>query len=698
MAKNKKCDPISNNINPGPIGPPLPGPPGFGLDLSFPNIPLNLPQGIPEDILSWLNKLKFGLPGGGFLQDVLDSLTKKITSILSSVLGYLNVAVGWYLFALAIIELILCVIKVLCAMPKPWSVIKAVKRLIRKCMPVFISICFPFFAFLLLLLSLIAILIALIEYIIALIKRLLDQIKKNLNKLKKLYNTGRIGQTATVLAIIAKLSNLICLFEAIFVFLGAISAILEIITSKWSKILRSCSSKSGAGGDDLDIVCAKFMSNPVKKTNEDIEIWESRVQSTSGNASIWYMKEVYVSLPFFPSPSFSKVRAESIYLQSNALIDELKFKNIISENGFPFFPFDKVITKDIDYTLKPYTVDLFITKDPGDGYGIREIQFTDATVTYVTLDAVTNITAIGTAELTRNENGYLMLSGGLSVDGYGYNDHTLEELLHEDGVTSAPLAVGYTEYSDIKYSMKINYEALAQYMLITFNCFPSVDAENAFLEQTFAKAFNFALPDFITVPDVNSAITDLTKCFTTFKANVAPETVDVFGSCAENILNNLLSQANETYCQLLALSLDKTNMPTTIDPEMQFTGEPILVKVAPTDQSGKTLLDIIGGNVPSTACMDSIAEKFRGEVSFGSISKFSYDGYGNFVANITSENMGDGYLSIYYDEELIVVAIKPDDLNQQPSFDATPINYSFIGMGTGMLPANRRDETDTSNG
>ncbi len=696
MAKNKKCDPISNNFNPGPIGPPLPGPPGFGLDISFPEIPLGLPEGIPEDILSWLSRLKFAIPGGGFLQDTLDGLTKKITSIISSVLGYLNVAVGWYLFILAIIELILCIIKVLCAMPKPWSVVKAVKRLIRKCMPIFISICFPFFALLLLLMSLIAILIALIEYIISLIKRLIEQIKKNLAKLKKLYATGRIGQTATVLAIISKLSNLICLFEAIFTFLGAISAILEIITSKWSKILRGCSSKSGPGGDDLDIVCAKFMSNPIEKVSEDLEIWKSRVQSDSGNATIWYMNELYASFPLAPAQLF-KVRAEAIYLQNNALIEELKFKNIISENGFPFFPFDKVISKDIDYTLKPYTIDLYITKNPGDGYGLRKIQFTDVTVTYAILDAVTNASALGVQTLTRNDNGYLILSGGASVDGYGYTDHTIDELLRMPA-GNAPSVTGYDEYLNIDYSLKINYEALAQYMLITFNCFPSVDAEQAFLEQTFAKAFNFALPDFITVPDIDTAITGLTQCFSTFKSNVSPDTVDTFGTCMEDILNDLLSQANNTYCQMLALSLDKNNMPITIDPEMQFTGEAIKVSVAPTDQSGKTLLDIIGGNTPSAECMASIASKFRGDASFGNISGFSYDGYGNFIADITSEEMGDGYLSVYYDDELIVVMIKPDDLNIQPTFDTTPISYSFIGMGTGVLPANRRDETDTSNG
>ena len=83
MAKNKQCDPLLNNIN-VPIGPPLPGAPGFSFDSNmFGFIPPDLGN-FPGNILDWIKRLKFNLPGGGLLQDMIDSLTETISKVLVS--------------------------------------------------------------------------------------------------------------------------------------------------------------------------------------------------------------------------------------------------------------------------------------------------------------------------------------------------------------------------------------------------------------------------------------------------------------------------------------------------------------------------------------------------------------------------------------------------------------------------------------
>jgi hypothetical protein len=118
MALNVKCDPLNSNFD-APSGPAIPGMPGFSFDVNFPTIPTDWLKGFPENITELLNRLKLRMPGGGILQDVVKNLAQSISSILSKMLSYLNLFMGFYMMILAIVEMIVCVIKVLCAFPNP---------------------------------------------------------------------------------------------------------------------------------------------------------------------------------------------------------------------------------------------------------------------------------------------------------------------------------------------------------------------------------------------------------------------------------------------------------------------------------------------------------------------------------------------------------------------------------------------------
>lgn len=704
MAQNPKCYPLQYNVN-SPVGPPLPGVPGFSVDINFPTAPLPSLKGIPEDIISWLNRLKLKLPGGGELKEAIEKLSRTISSILAKLLGYLNLFMGYLMFAMAIIKLILCIIKTLCAFPNPWSVIRATKRLLRECVPLFISICFPYFAWLILLLSLIELLLALIEYIIMMIIRLIKQIIKNMLRLYNLTFKQRSPNAA--LAIIAKIANLMCLFQMIFEFLAVVFGIIEIITKQWSEILKVCSRGSpgpnGERGPEDDDVCAEFMKDPIAQTNQNIEIYKSRVGSSDGY--VWYCNTVYgnQTLPLPTPPAVVVVRNEAVYLYDNSLIDTLKFNNIISSGGFTFFPFDKVITKDIQDRLKPYFVDLFITCDPGDGHGSRKIQVDDVTVTYVTTSAVQTVTS-SVPGVVANSNGYLILSGGTTVNDAHFNGRTIETLLGKKESASPNPGEpvfnngSYLSFQDVEYSLKINYDALGTYNLITMGCFPSVQVEQGVLNTSFSKIFNFALPDFVTLPDVGGAIETLTECFNNYTKNMTIDTTNTFGDCMLAAVNKLNDEASNTFCQLLLAAIDIYGTTITLDTDLQFVNNNILVTITPTDQAGRTILDLIGSFVPPPSCMNNLADKFTGNVTLGEIDKFSYDGYGNFISNITSKEAGDGYLNVYFDGDMIKQVIKPSDPSIQPSIIDYTLTYTFVGaVSDGYIPAVRRDETDNGN-
>jgi len=536
--------------------------------------------------------------------------------------------------------------------------------------------------------------------------RLIKQLIANLIRLKNLLFV-QIAPNAA-LAIVAKLANLLCLFEQIFQFLGVIFALFEIITQQWTKILKVCGRGSanpdGSRGPDDDDVCSPFMRNTTEKWDNpsDVEVYKSQVGSANGK--ITYCNEVSGLSPsvlLLSSTIISTVRPETIYLQDDSLSDDLAFFNIIENGGFPFFPFDKKITKDIQYRLKPYFIDLFATCDPGDGNGSRKMQFEDVTVTNATLYMSDTVTDSVPSQIY-DTKGYVTLSGGKVInDGY-LNGYSLEYILGEGSKTASPknndisfTTGSFVAFTDITYNLKINFDALAEYNLITMGCYPSMQVEQAVMAADFAKIFNFALPDFVTLPDVGKAIDDLNQTMSDYRKNITPESTVVFGERMTTTMNDLNTQALNTYCQLLNAAIDPHNIDLSLDNDLQFTNIPIILQATPKDKANRGILELIGGFTPPQSCLDNL---FTAEVTLGNISDFVYDGYGNFLANINSSIAGDGYATVYFNGDVVQQVIRPTDLAVQPSIIDFVLPYTFIGLGygDGYTPAVRRDETDNS--
>lgn len=706
MAYNEKCDPLKNHMN-VPILPPIPGLKGFTADLNFPTLGLDLPDGIPEDLLDWIRRLKFNLPGGGLLQEILESLQETIAEIISHLLGFLNMFLAFYNFIMAIIEIIMCIINVLTAAMNPLKMIKRIKCLIRKCLPIFITIVFPFLALLLLLLNLLALLLALIEYIINLIKRLIEQLLKNIRRLKMVL---RDGNANAALAVISKFSDLLCLFEHVFVLLSVIDLIITIIKGKWDKTFKKCNGSSNESGNILsaDDICASFLREPTELVDEDLEIWKLRMQGTAG--SMWYCNEVYgAPFPLFPATSVALLRNESVYISDNSLPEALRFSNVIkykplNENRYyPMFPPDTTITTDMETDVIPYFIDISMNINPNDGYGARNILVQDALLKLPTKDAILEVVA-NVSHKTHNDYGYLLITGGNTInDPFGFNGHTIEELLQANsGLAPNTAGTGTNaQYSNVNYVVKANYMALAQYTLITMGCLPSVVAEYDYFDTVYEKPISQNLPDLVDLPDVGAAITSLNLCLSNFRANINEETIPEFETCMNDTLIDLSNQASTTYCQLLDASIDIYNIDVSLIPDFQFVTQPIEILITPMN-GDKTFADLVGGFASSIDIDGCIGGNFTAKATLGTVSSFIYDGYGNFVAELSSDIAGDGYLELYYKGEQIPNVVAPNNLNKQPEISYSPFKYSFIGLfadgyAKGVAPVPRREERDIAN-
>jgi len=703
MAYNQNCDPLSKTYD-VPVLPPIPGLPGFTLDINFPTLGLELPDGIPEDLLDWIRRLKFNLPGGGLLEDILRSLQDTIASIIARLLSLLNLFLSVYNFIMAIIEIIICIINVLTAFKSIRKMIKRIKCLIRKCFPIFVRIVMPFFALLALLLNLLALLLALIEYILELLRRLIEQLLRNIRRLDKVI---RDGNANAALAVISKIADLLCLFEHIFVLLTVIDLILALINSKLNKNFKICnggsSSQSILTADDL---CASFLQEPDTIITENPETWDLRMKGTAGN--MWYCNEVYgVPFSFFPATALAQIRKESVYLNDDSLAEALRFSNMISykpineSRSFPMFPFDKSITTSTEESMIPYFVDITMNIDPNDGYGARDITVEDTIVLLPTTQAILEVQA-SIPIPTTGTYGFLLVSGGQTVnDPNGYNGYTIEELLYDNcGVD--PSDTGYggnVTYNNITYQVKANYEILVEYGLITIGCLPTMQQEYAHFDEVYEKPLR---PDIdVTLPDVSGAVTGMRQCISTLSSAINEANINTFDTCMNDILVDLSDQANTAYCQLLDESIDIYNTDISVTPNMQFVTQPIDLNVTPLSDDGRTFDELVGGFGDSIDIDGCISGNFTATATLGDISDFSYDGYGNFVAQITSDVPGDGYVEVFYKGEQIPTVVAPADTDITPSITYDPIEYTFVGFFDdgyvgGVLPLPRRDEGDAS--
>jgi hypothetical protein len=649
--------------------------------IPFPD--LSLPEGVPEDLIELINTIFAMLPGGIKFQPDTDSMTKGIWDALASLFNKLAPFLGIYKFFQALLNMILCIIDVFCALMNPWSTLRAVRRLFKRCLPEFLSL-FPWIALLIMILALILLIIALIEYIISVIIAYIKQIIKNL---KILARAIQVHDEQAILAAVQKISFLLCLIEQLFTILMGIAALLAIIEPLMGILGRSVCSGGDRHGNGAGDCCTPDFCPSFIRNNPD------GLTQTTGR--LIYQSEIDPLIPSDPIFNFMRgANVQAIRPQRWQFADdhptEYKFLDIITpspEYGFIYWPNNDVFTRDAALIRVPYKLDMTMRIDPAhfgnpsDINGSRLFNIRDVIVT--TKPTQTAIAWNNSADYSTTFSGCLNLVGGLvyefTNDGYvpyliNGVQASLETLISKPAQNMEQLPDyddGYN-FRDINYQLKVNHEVLIQYGLIGLMCQPDTASESAVLNAEY-NDMRSVMDKVGPLPAVNDTISCLTQALAKFRGDLNEDTAAIFQQEAVGCLNALKAQSLDFYARGTAAATDRFSSDFELYPNVQFINNDIKVTVRLRDKSGNQLAT----NINAEAA-DGLSSKIRAVPTFGEVSEFTYDGYGDFVAKLQSKNAGIGEIRAYINNEVIASVLNRDDDNAPSEIADRVITYEFI--------------------
>jgi len=709
------CNPndVSIDIPSGPSGPKIPG---FGspFSLKLPNIN-PFPEDFPEDLLDLLNKLEMLIPPGALKPQMSMNNGKTIFDAIMKVIDQFLPFLMLYKFFLPILKLLLCIIEVLCAIKNPFKLVKAINRLFRNCLPDFLNL-FPIFALIMMIIALLLLLLALIEYIINQIIKFIKAIIRNIINLNNAINRA---DDVSILAIAKKLGSLLCIFQNLFVLFAIFNIIIQIFRDILSLVfaIPPC--------DDTDPTDENGCCTP------DVcpAIVKTQYTRTTGQLQYFNQVSFVTTLPFplDPSGMFTiDIRSEDWQLYDNNQEIFQAFSNIYDGYDVPispkpvFFPTDVTFSSTTPPKQAAYTLDLRLFYNPANWGRIgtaRWIRFTDCIMLTVPSPFLSNYnnTTLPIA------NGVVKLVGGLGYedDGYtfliGFGDDgvtpltdqatyhaTLENFLHKvrTPVTAAPAALindGYL-FNNAEYTFKPNLPILVSKDLITLGCDPDVSANRVFINTVLVGDANVrlqALNDLINsgaFPNPAQTQECLSTALAGLRGNLTLDGAATFQKTALTCLQQLADSTNNAIGNLVGLGFDPSTSSFTLDPPIQFTGQPITVTVNLNEKYGTSLTK---GLTPEIA--PNIASRIKAFIGFGNIDNFTYDGYQLFTAQLNSLDPGGADLSVSFDGQVFCTNTIPADTNIAATHTLQQQAYQFIFAptvaGISVVPTAEGDET-----
>jgi hypothetical protein len=694
------CETSQNTLNP----PLFPGVsiPGYGFPFAPPQVPLpafDLPTDLLADLIALMEQLGALFPSGlfkaipdGGMQTVLDF----IANILSQIAPFLSL----YNFFMAALNLFVCIIEVLCALPNPIAVAFKLKKLFAECLPPFLNL-FPWLALLAMILALILLIIALAEYILEKILAIIRDILANLVILGK---AQFLLDEEAILAAAQKLAISLCFIENLFAIFLAIAAVMAVIQSLMEFAgLSICSdSDTDDQGCCTEANCPDFIAdNP------------NGISGTEGK--LFYLREVetdFVGLLGVPAGTISAdpLRLERWQFLNEASTQAYPFSDIITPvdttTGKIYFP-DIEFEADTPLGRAPYLVDIRFSVnpaifDPTDTSGTRYMRVQDCIVVrkpYLGELDFENVLD------TTNSTGTLNLEGGLVFEDDGetpFNINgvqaTLNTFIHFDSIestTGLPIFDDGYAFNDVEFTLNFNHDALADNNLVTVGCFPGLSVERAVqnailategLESVAEKLENANLE----LPNVIATQACVVSALNVLRQDVSVEKVTLFGLKVTDCMTSLIDDSLDFYCGALPITFSEFNSTFTLDTDTQFTTRSIEVTVILKDATGTT----ISTGIPDT-CLDELLEKLKAIVTFGEVTDFIYDGETSFIAYISSEASGTGTITIEFDGKVLQEITVGTDLDTPSTISPISLPYTFIDTAT--TPAVRRDATDVSN-
>jgi hypothetical protein len=706
------CSPITINVSPGPSGPAIPG---FGK----PFIPtstdvFNFPSGFPEDLLGIVDLLELIVPSGTIKSSLSVNFGKDTFDGIMSLMDKFFPFLMLYKFFLPVLNIILCIIEVICSLINPFALIGKIQRLFRVCIPEFLAL-FPMFAIIIMLLSLLFLIIQLIEYIVL---KILDLVALLLANIEALVTAFQFSDADGVLAITRKLGLVICAFQNLFVLLVIFSVIIDIIKNilKLASAIPPCSNSGSLDTTDSTNCCGPTTCPSFIKNNTTI---------TSGTGSLQYFNEAAqgsaTSFGGLPLSFFTAApeREESWQFYDVDQSYATAFSNITNAYDLPvgtsivFFPPGVTYTASTPINQVPYLVNMVLQYNPAlwnssDTLGIRNIQINNC---IVVSPPTSDVTTYNNGKISV-PTGVLELAGGLVYENDGITpllingkQATLSTLIHlaaEITYGSQPVLLptdGYL-FSNVQYTFTIQHEVLFAAALITLGCIPTVALDRDFVNTVFGgnAGINFTqLNNLVNggptvFPDVAAAQQCLSTALAGLSSNVSAQGVATFQATATICLSNLQNAATSAINTLLGLGYDPYQSTFSLSPTPQFTNSNITVQVTLNETNGQG----ITSGLP-VSLGPSIASQLSAVASFGSVGEFVYDGSQFFDAEITSPIAGNGVIQVLFNGVPISSASLPSDLSVSPSVSVTSLPYTFVasiyGIISGTVPTGTGDTT-----
>jgi len=720
------CSP--NDVSfPSPDGPSGPSIPGFGIPSVLPVPSIPYPSGFPEDLLDLMNKLQMLIPPGALKPQLNPNFGKDVYDGIMKLLDQFMPFLMLYKFFLPILNLIICIIEVLCALMNPFALISALNRLFTQCIPEFLNL-FPIFALILMIISLLLLLLALILYIIDQILKLIKALLRNINALVKAFQSAN---AASVITIAKKLGGLLCIFQNLFVLLSLFTIIIQVIKDILSLIF-SIPPCEGGGPGSTDGCCAATYCPTIVQGN-----------FTNETGTFQYLPEAGYQTTIALGANFltSDLRTESWQLYDANQSQAQAFQNIV--NAFDvnnsvvpkpiFFPTDAKYDASTPPGQAAYTMDLRMLYNPaawGRPGTEQFIRFKDCIVLKVPSQNLSTFNN-GTATVF---TGVLSIAGGLGYldDGttklFGFQDNpdgtqsqttdqaTLNNFIHKPAQFSANPVLqptdGYT-FSNMEYTFKPNLPVLLQKNLVNMKCMPAIALNSGFLNNVMFSQVTFqsaALSDQVNgrngriFPDTAAAQQCLTTAISNLRSNMTVQGVADFQTTCTVCLNKLQDDTKDAIFGLIGIGFNPCESTFSLSPTTQFTTQPIVVTVNLNENNG---LPITNG-IPSDVAAN-VAKNIKATPTVGTITPFIYDGYQAFTANLTSTEPGQGQIIVAFQNQVLCTnTLGSVDGTVPPVHALQNLNYEFVfsphvadnipltgeGDTTGTQP--RRDAGDLS--
>lgn len=707
------CTPVDISVPIGPGGPTIPG---FGQPFAglLPN--LNpFPPGFPEDLLSLMNKMQLLVPPGALKSPLNPNYGKDVFDNIIKLLDQFMPFLMLYKFFLPILNIIICIIEVLCALLSPFKLPGAISRLFKRCIPDFLNM-FPIFALIIMIISLLILLQAMILYIIDQVLKFINAILRNVEMLIEAFQESPIA----VLAIAQKLGTLLCIFQNLFVLLALFSVIIQVIKEilSLSFPIPPCDD-----GNHSDSGCCTSDVCPIIVKN-------GNYTRNTGTFKYLNVKAASNSIDGLPPP-FNQllitVRQESWQLYDTEQNIAQAFRNIIDGYDVPvdklnnpppffkniFFPTDVTITSSTTPKQAPYTVDLRMFYNPAQWgrRGVpRYIRFLNCIVLAPPSLSV-NLYDNGTSPVS---SGVFSLSGGLGyeddgttpLDGFqgdGVTENTgqqatLQNFIHmAPSVSTTPVFFpndGY-QFEDMTYTFKPNTTALLKYNLITLGCMPDVALPRNFINAVYAGDIALKttlLTDIVNgvnFPDPIATQQCLSLALDALRHNMTIQGVAEFQAAALLCLQKLQNDTNRALGDMVGVGFDPCKSSFSIVPALQFTTKPILVSVDLKERNGIAITTNLSSEVA-----ENIAARLKAHITFGTVDKFIYDGYQSFTANLQSTTPGSGKIMVSFDNQTLCT-----NVNDPPSHTLQEKTYKFVYAPAGLtIPVSPSAEGDISDG